>query len=105
MNSAPPSSVKKSVRALLYQAVDYAGLFPPAALDMPTVARNYAAYRRAETAWLLGRLIVPTARLDEFADSATDLLGKALEAAMTEGGDDTTENPPPASRKRKTGSR
>ena len=34
-----------ALRALLGGIVDYAGLFPPAALDMPTAVRNYAAYR------------------------------------------------------------
>lgn len=66
-----------ALRTLLTGLIDYAGLFPPAALDMPTVVRNYAAYRGTETAWILGRLIVPMARLDECADSATDLLPRA----------------------------
>jgi len=56
----------KSIRALLEGAVDYAGLFPPAKLDMETAVRNYAAYRAGEYAWALGRLIVPVSRLTEF---------------------------------------
>ena len=34
----------KALRALLTGIVDYAGLFPPAALDMTTAVRNYASY-------------------------------------------------------------
>jgi hypothetical protein len=45
--------------------IDYAGLFPPASLDLPAATRNYAAYRASEHAWILGRFVVPTARRDE----------------------------------------
>ena len=61
-----------TVRALLHGAIDYAGLFPPASRDMPTVVADYAAYRRGPDAWALGRLIVPAARLDALADAAGD---------------------------------
>ena len=52
--------------ALLRGLVDYAGLFPPAGLDMATAVRNYAAYRRSPHAWMLGRLVVSASRLGEF---------------------------------------
>lgn len=55
-----------STRTLLAGAVDYAGLFPPAKLDMATAVRNYASYRSGEHAWALGRFIVPLSRLPEF---------------------------------------
>jgi len=55
-----------AIRALLAGIVDYAGLFPPAALDMPAAVRNYASYRAEDTAWMLGRFVVPVNRLDEF---------------------------------------
>jgi hypothetical protein len=53
------------MRALLAGLIDYAGLFPPAALEMDAAARHYAEYRRGGEAWALGRFIVPLARLDE----------------------------------------
>ena len=55
------------LRPLLSGIVDYAGLFPPAGLDMATAVRNYAAYRHDPDAWMLGRLVVPAARLDELS--------------------------------------
>jgi hypothetical protein len=58
-----------ALRSLLSRIVDYAGLFPPAGLDMPTAVRNYAAYRLGDDAWMLGRFVVPTARLDEFQNA------------------------------------
>ncbi|MDB4888227.1 MAG: hypothetical protein JWL61_82 [Gemmatimonadetes bacterium] len=59
-----------SLRILLAGLVDYAGLFPPAALSMAEVAANYAAYRHSPDAWALGRLVVPVARLRELSDVA-----------------------------------
>ena len=58
--------------ALLRGLVDYAGLFPPAALDMSSAVRNYANYLHGPYAWVLGRLIVPASRLGEF-ESAREL--------------------------------
>jgi len=55
-----------SVRVLLNELIDYAGLFPPARLDMQPTVNNYARSLVGEQAWMLGRLIVPVARLDEF---------------------------------------
>jgi hypothetical protein len=47
---------------LLSELIDYAGLFPPAALDMASALRNYQAYREGEYAWMLGRFVVPGAQ-------------------------------------------
>ncbi|MEX2181507.1 MAG: hypothetical protein WD771_05655 [Gemmatimonadaceae bacterium] len=55
---------------LLEGLVDYAGLFPPAALAMPDAVRRYAAYRAATHRALLARFVVPVARLDEFVAAA-----------------------------------
>ncbi|HZS08657.1 MAG TPA: hypothetical protein VFD58_27735 [Blastocatellia bacterium] len=63
-----------SLRLLLTDLIDYAGLFPPAALEMAPAVRNYAGYLASENAWMLGRFIVPMARLDEFEQSASELL-------------------------------
>jgi hypothetical protein len=58
-----------SLRALLANAVDYAGLFPPAGLGMREAVADYARYAAGELAWMLGRFVVPAARLDEFGVS------------------------------------
>src|SRR5207248_3117991 len=54
------------LRALLSGVVDYAGLFPPAALDMPDAVRSYGEYHRSDDAWMLGRFVVPVSRLSDF---------------------------------------
>ena len=63
-----------ALRALLRAIVDYAGLFPPAGLDMPEAVHRYAAHRESAQAWMLGRFVVPAARLDEFFAAAAPLL-------------------------------
>lgn len=50
---------------LLEHAIDYAGLFPPAALSMESAAREYAADSSSVDAWALGRWVVPAERLNE----------------------------------------
>jgi hypothetical protein len=64
-----------SIRLLLHNAIDYAGLFPPAALGMAEAVGNYAHYRTDPNAWALGRFIVPVARLREFEDEALAFVG------------------------------
>lgn len=64
--------MKQSLRVLLEGLIDYAGLFPPAELGMTAAVRNYAAYRQSEHHWVLGRFIVPAARLDEFEQAAAE---------------------------------
>ena len=60
-----PRMTTASLRALLEGLIDYAGLFPPAALSMQDAVRNYARYREGEYAWALGRFVVPADRAHE----------------------------------------
>jgi hypothetical protein len=46
--------------------IDFAGLFPPANLDMPAAVRAYARFRKHPRSLFLGGLVLPVARLDEF---------------------------------------
>lgn len=55
----------RSAKALFSGLIDYAGLFPPAALSMADAVRNYASYRDGEHAWMLGRFVVPAAKIGE----------------------------------------
>jgi hypothetical protein len=59
-----------ALTALLEKSIDYAGLFPPASLDLPKVVRNYAGYIVSPDSWLLGRLIIPLQQLESFAREA-----------------------------------
>ena len=62
------------VRLLLADAIDYAGLFPPAQLDMPGAVAEYASYLESTDGWALGTFVVPAARLDELGAAARGLL-------------------------------
>ena len=55
---------------LLHHSIDYAGLFPPAQLDMPGAVAEYASYLVSGDAWALGRFVVPASRLEELAEVA-----------------------------------
>ena len=65
-----------AIRALLEGIVDYAGLFPPAALDVLTAARNYKSYRDAGDRWMLGRFVVGVAKLPELRSTIAGIRGK-----------------------------
>lgn len=59
----PPASL----RVLLSESIDYAGLFPPAALSLPDACAQYRSARESADAWALGRFVVPASRLRELA--------------------------------------
>jgi len=70
---AAPSAVAPSVAALLRSLIDYAGLFPPASLGMAQAVANYETYLRSDHGWILGRFILPAARLGEFGEALARL--------------------------------
>ena len=59
------TQVRPSVAAALCQLIDYAGLFPPAKLDVTPSLREYVEARGGSHAWMLGRFIVPESRIEE----------------------------------------
>ena len=69
-------NIKESVRALLSDIIDYAGLFPPSQLSMPEAVINYATYKNSNYNWMLSRFVLPAARLDEFLESAKDFISR-----------------------------
>jgi hypothetical protein len=79
-----------AVQHLLRHSIDYAGLFPPAGLDMQPAVSNYAEYSRGPDRWALGRFILPVSRFPEFAEaaqqaSANGLVGPWRLSALTAG--------------------
>lgn len=54
-------------RAFLSGLIDYAGLFPPAALALEPALAEYARHRAEPTSWMLGRFIAPASRLESLA--------------------------------------
>ena len=64
-----------AVRTLLASAIDYAGLFPPAGLGKAAAAREHASYLSGPHAWMLGRFVLPAARLAELELAAQGIWG------------------------------
>jgi hypothetical protein len=83
--------MSSSLRALLAGVIDYAGLFPPARLPLDQAVRNYARYRREADAWMLGRFVIPAARLPELEPFHEELAGPEgpfVIAVLGRGGED-----------------
>jgi len=57
-------AVSASLRALLDQAIDYAGMFPPCALALEPALRNQASYMRSAEAWMLNGFVLPVEQFD-----------------------------------------
>ena len=63
-----------SLRPFLAGIIDYAGLFPPAKLDMSAAARAYAEQLDGPDRDLLGRFVVPAERLAELSSAISPLV-------------------------------
>ena len=65
-----------ALQALLEGLIDYAGMFPPAGLELGEALHKYAAYCEGEYGWALGRFVVPAARMTEVdASFKTSVIG------------------------------
>jgi hypothetical protein len=57
--------VSHPIKNLLKGLIDYAGLFPPARLEMALAVAEYDRQRQSGLAWMLDRFVVPAGRLGE----------------------------------------
>ena len=53
-----------SLRALLDQAIDYAGMFPPCDLPLEPALQNQASYVRSPEAWILNGFVLPVGQFN-----------------------------------------
>ncbi len=58
-------------QALLEGLVDYAGLFPPASLDLAHAVAEYRTSRTGPHRWMLGRFLCPTSQIEDLAARLT----------------------------------
>lgn len=58
-------STTTAFTAFMARLIDYAGLFPPARLPLDEALAHYGRYRQEPHAWMLGRFIMPAAKLAE----------------------------------------
>jgi hypothetical protein len=75
--------------ALLGRLIDYAGLFPPAQLEMDQAVACYREARSGPHAWMLGRFICPASRVHELAERA----GERWRVSVVVDGGDLTDMP------------
>ncbi len=73
-------STPATLSVLLDGLIDYAGLFPPAKLDMQPMVDTYRRVMLDPRGWMVGRIIVPVNRLGEFEQAAASLLPDEEEA-------------------------
>src|SRR4051794_18539356 len=62
-------AVTASLKTLLDRAIDYAGLFPPAKLELKPALANQAAYLRLSESWMLNAFVLPAAQFDASKES------------------------------------
>jgi hypothetical protein len=53
-----------SLRALLEHSIDYAGMFPPCALELGPALTNHARYVRLPDSWMLNAFVLPVGQFD-----------------------------------------
>jgi hypothetical protein len=71
--------MRTSVRALLSQIIDYAGLFPPAKLPLDAALTGYLRDRKeSPQRWMLGRFVCPASVLAELMALAKGNADRAL---------------------------
>src|SRR5205814_5554545 len=69
---SPAMAVSISLRTLLNQSIDYAGMFPPCSLGLEAALKNHAQYVRLADSWMLGGFVLP---IEQF-DAAKQLLSE-----------------------------
>lgn len=58
-----------SWRSLLDGLIDYAGLFPPASLDMRSAVEEFHRSKESDDSYILCRFVLPVGRLGEFSEA------------------------------------
>jgi hypothetical protein len=83
-----------AIHVLLEGLIDYAGLYPPASLDMVSAVENYISYSHSSRAFVLGRFVVGSNRLEEVREVAGENLRDmrlTVVTAASAGWNDLTE--------------
>jgi len=77
-----------AIETLLAGLFDYAGLYPPASLDMRTAVQNYLRYEEGAHRSALGRFVVHADRISELRDVAAESFDQmSLSVIVTADGD------------------
>lgn len=74
----------ESLRRLMQNPIDYAGLFPPAALEMRSALEEYGQAMDSEDEWILNRFVCPAKRLEECQNLLKDAKSASGDAAWVD---------------------
>ena len=69
-----PTACSTRDELMLEGFFDYAGLYPPASLDLKSVIEHWNRYIETEDDWMLARLIIPASKICEFKELAKDVM-------------------------------
>jgi len=64
--------VKKSLQPFLSGIIDYAGLYPPASLDLQDSFKKYLEHAHSKESWILSKFVVGTSLLSDLSDLIND---------------------------------
>ncbi len=72
-------------QTFMKELIDYAGLFPPAALSMRGACVEYQRWRASEDAWMVGRFVCPVGRLAELARESESIADATWQLSVLAG--------------------
>lgn len=71
LNQPKPAA---SLKNFTSKIIDYAGLFPPASLDLAQAFHNYIFYRQGENKWMLNKFIIPAKKLGDLTELMKEMV-------------------------------
>jgi hypothetical protein len=77
-------AAKTAIDTLLPELIDYAGLYPPASLNLRSAVENYREYRHGKHASALGRFIVDLNKMDELTVAGGELCDLKLSVIVAQ---------------------
>ncbi|HWA05817.1 MAG TPA: hypothetical protein VG961_04655 [Ignavibacteria bacterium] len=82
-----------SLKEFCSKIIDYAGLFPPASLELGQAFHNFVYYSQGEYRWMLNKFIIPAKRLAELGTLMDDMIinGKVSLSVLGTGSENVSE--------------
>jgi hypothetical protein len=62
---AQSTTIAPALKALLENLIDYAGMFPPASVNLSTALSNYSEYESSKYSWMLHWLVIDSGELQK----------------------------------------
>ena len=72
-----------SLKLFLTKLIDYAGLFPPANLNLIPALKNYRTYIECEDYWIMSQFIIPVNELENISDSEMEIFNNKFQLDLS----------------------